>query len=81
MLGLFLGMFSVILVALWISYESGFDSETGQVPHSQLAQAMQHFAFAATYFELYSEKAALLETTEKEFYHAVHQRHKITIPL
>ena len=25
MLGLFLGMFSVIVVALWISYESGFD--------------------------------------------------------
>ena len=51
-----------------LAYERGRLEGLGKVPRTSVEQMTQHYAFAATYFERYSERAVRLESTFKQVY-------------
>ena len=51
-----------------LAYERGLLEGQGKVPRSAVEQMTQHYAFAAAYFEQYSERAVRLENTFKQVY-------------
>lgn len=52
----------------YLSYQNGLRRSQGRVSREDLADAMKHFVFAYTYFDLYSKRAAERETTYKQLY-------------
>ena len=51
-----------------LAYERGRLEGQGKVPRTSVEQMTRHYAFAAAYFERYSERAVRLEATFKEVY-------------
>jgi hypothetical protein len=52
----------------YLAYELGLTSGEGKVSRPVLEEAMQHFVFAAAYFERYSPRSFGLETVFKQLY-------------
>jgi tetratricopeptide (TPR) repeat protein len=64
----FLMLGKIELTRGYISFDRGIRIGGSQIPRDDLVQSIRHFAFAVTYFERFSDRAAGLEKAYKQLY-------------